>query len=510
MSDRSPWSVALASANLTVLVAGAWLVGHRLDHLEQRVEQRSAADRSPAEKAGAEAPVKVKRDPAPRADDAEKPDPAPGTLAAIEKKLHELSDNAYDQYSELMGDIHQIKQTTKQTQAAVRSLAQQIAKPGSAAGAWGLAPAKAPMTPELLAGYRAESESYGVRIEAGHVEVRGILNMSPNAAMPIEYFVTRWPDNGYETLVHVLGKLPMDEDLTTERLKGLMTAVYKGLVVAGFAEGENSGYDASKDPKNPTWVPPKGDIVYVGVRYSLHGKIHLARASDWVIDPTAGSVLPVDCFRFAGSRRQEDFETGDEMLTAEAGGLLVSVYRNPNTMIEIADPNNLNDNYRYNNLRIPKPMIAVLGKHEAQLDMVRDRADGSLRVLSIERDGKSAPLSKAPVLVIKRESGSFDEVPFQKATDAQGGYVVRDDAIKTSPEWHLRVDVEGKPLETTGLAPLYIDLVFSKTPIVPEGDGAIPLEPITPEAPPNGPHVEPAKSPSAMDGGSKVAPGDGK
>ena len=104
-------------------------------------------------------------------------------------------------------------------------------------------------------------------------------------------------------------------------------------------------------------------------------------------DNTIGAVLPVDCFRFAGSRRQEDFESGDDQLTAEAGGLLVSVYRNPTTMIEIADPNNLNDNYRYNNTRIPKPLIGVLGKHEALLDMVRDRGAGTLTVLALERDG---------------------------------------------------------------------------------------------------------------------------
>lgn len=493
MSDRSPWSIALSSATLTVVVAGAWIVGRRLDRLEELAEHRVAT----AAKPNPEASPTVARAAPARADDAEKAEPAPGTLAALEKRVQKLADDAYDQYSELMGDIHQIKQTTKQTQSAVRNLGQQISKPGSAVGAWGLAPLKSALTPELLAGYRAESESYGVKIEPGHVEVRGFLNMSPNTAMPIEYFVTRWPESGHETLVHVLGRLPMSEDLTPDRLKGLLTAVYKGLLVAGFAEGENSGYDATKDLKNPTWVPPKGDTVYVGVRYSLHGKVHLARASDWVVDPVAAAVLPLDCFRFAGSRRQEDFESGDEMLTAEAGGLLVSVYRNPTAMIEIADPNNLNDNYRYNNVRIPKPLIAVLGKHEALLDMVRDRVDGSLRVLSIERDGKTAPLAKAPVLLVKRESGAFVEVTFQPATDAQGGFIVRDEAIKTSPEWRVRADVEGKPVETTGFDPLYVDLVLSKTPIVPEGDGALPIEPITPEPKRD---IVP-KGPNGMDGG---------
>ena len=202
MTDRSPWSIALSSATLTVVVAGAWLVGNRLDRIEHLAERRLAG----GEKQSSDAPSK-RRDP--RGADADKAEPAAGTVASLEKKVQKLSEDAYDQYSELMGDIHQIKQTTKQTQSAVRNLAQQIAKPGSAAGAWGLAPAKAPLTPELLAGYRAESESYGVKIEAGRVEVRGFLNMSPNTAMPIEYFVTRWPESGHETLVHVLGKLPI-------------------------------------------------------------------------------------------------------------------------------------------------------------------------------------------------------------------------------------------------------------------------------------------------------------
>lgn len=480
MTDRSPWTIALASANLTVLVAGAWLVGHRLDRIEELAQRRVA-------------PVERPSNPtAPRgrgADgDPEAAEPAPGSLASIEKRLVKLSEDSYDQLSDVRTDVHEMKRTLKQIQSGVRNLSQQVAKPGSPVGAWGLAPAKATLSPEILEGYRAEATSYGVRIEPGRVEVRGFLNMSPNTAMPIEYFVTRWPESGHETLVHVLGRVKVDEDMTPDRLKGVVTAVYKGLVVAGFGEGENSGYDVSKGVDKPTWIPPKGDVVHLGVRYSLHGKVHVARASDWVIDPAAGSVLPADCFRFAGSRRQEDFETGDEQLTAEAGGLLVSVYRNPTAMVEIADPGNLNDNYRYNNTRIPKPMIAVVGRREGLLDMVRDRDAGTLRVLSLERDGVSSPVGAAPVLLVKKDGGAFDEVAFSRGDDPVGGWIVRHDAIKTSPDWSVRVLVDGRPVETTGFEPLYLDLIFSKTPIVPEGDGARPLEPITPE-----PRVEPGR-----------------
>lgn len=486
MSDRSPWSIALATANLTVLVAAAWIVGSRLDHVERQTDKCVAA----LEKGAGRRDAAADR-PADRA--ADKAEPPAGTLAALEKKVGKLSDDAYDQYSETMGDLHELKRTSKQVLAAVRSLAQAIAKPGQPIGAWGLAaPAKAatPPTPEVLAAYRDAALAAGVKVEPGRVEVRGFLNMSPNAAMPIEYFVTRWPESGHETLVHVLGPVVMDDELTPDRLKGVVTGVYKGLVAAGFVEGQNSGYEAGPNPDKPTWVPPTGDTVYVGVRYSLHGKVHVARATDWVIDPAARSVLAPDCFRFAGSRRQDDFETGDEQLTSEAGGLVVSVYRNPTSMIEIAAPSNLNDNYRYNDARIPKPLIAVLGKHEAHLDMIRDRLDGSLRVLAIEKDGKSAPVAKAPVLLMKRESGAIDEIPFAKATDAEGGFVVRDARLKTSPEWRVRVEVDGQPVETTGFDPLYVDLILSKTPIVPEGDGALPIEPVpaepAPEAPANG------------------------
>ena len=499
MSDRSPWSIALATANLTVLVAAAWLVGSRLDHLEQATEKRvTALEKGGGRREGATVrPADVESKPANR--DADREPPA-GSLGSIEKNLSKLSDDAYEQYSEMMGDLHELKRTSKQLLAAVKGLAQAVAKPGQPIGTWTLAPpvtATTTPTPEVLAAYRDAAIASGVKISPGRVEVRGFLNMSPNAAMPIEYFVTRWPESGHETLVHVLGPFVMNEELTPDRLKGVITGVYKGLVVAGFVEGQNAGYEAGQNPEKPTWVPPTGDTVYVGVRYSLHGKIHVARATDWVIDPASRTVLAPDCFRFAGSRRQEDYDSGDEMLTSEAGGLLVSVYRNPTSMIEIAAPSNLNDNYRYNNARIPKPLIAVLGKHVARLDMLRDRGDGSLRVLSIEKDGKSTPLDQAPVLKVKRESGTIDEIPFTKATDATGGFVVHDAQLKTSPDWLVRVMIDGQPVETTGTDPLYVDLILSKTPIVPEGDGALPIEPLPADAP------EPGSDPKDAPPGGK-------
>jgi hypothetical protein len=483
MSDRSPWAIALATANLTVLIAGAWFVGSRLDRVEDAVARRPA---TPSERG------RPDRDPK---DDG--PPPAPGTLAALEKRVAKLSDDAYDQYSEIMSDLHELKRTTKQTQNAIRNLTQAVAKPGQPIGQWALAaPGQVPSA-EVLAAYRDAALAAGVKVEPGRVEVRGFLNMSPNAAMPMEYFVTRWPESGHETLVHVIGNVPKNEELTPDRLRGLITAVYKGLVVAGFREGRNSGYEAGADPDKPTWVPPTGDLVHVGVRYSLHGKVHLARASDWVIDPAARAVLPPDVFRFAGSRRQEDFDSGDEMLTAEAGGLLVSVYRNPTSMIEIAALSNLNDDFRYNDARIPRPLVAIVGKTPQRLDMVRDRRGGSLTVLGMGADGAFAPLPKAPVLKIRRDSGEIVAVPFARAASLPTAWIAKDDGLKTSPEWRVEVEVDGAPVETSGFEPLYVDLILSKEPIVPEGDGAAPLEPIPADAPRTDAPKDPAGGPPA-------------
>jgi hypothetical protein len=175
--------------------------------------------------------------------------------------------------------------------------------------------------------------------------------------MPIEYFVTRYPEASHETLVHVLGNLEF-ESLREEpyrALEGIATALYKAMVVAGFREGEPSHPDPDSDPKQPKWILATGDTVYVYVRYERDGKTHLARATDWVLeDPESGPTLPEDCFRFTGSLRGENPDTGDEFLAAEQMGLLVSVWPNPRALVEIALESSLKNNYTYNFARIPK------------------------------------------------------------------------------------------------------------------------------------------------------------
>jgi hypothetical protein len=258
----------------------------------------------------------------------------------------------------------------------------------------------------------------------------------------------------------------------------VVTAVYKGLVAAGFMQGTPSSWkgDPADPERKPEWVPPKGDPVYVGVRYSLHGKTHLARATDWVVDPSIKNVLPVDAFRFTGSTRIEDWQTGDEQLSAEASGLVVSVYRNPSTLVEIALPSNVNDAYTYNHQRIPRPAVLLLDGG-GRVDTLRDPLVGELVVLGRIDGPRVTPLEKAPVLLVRGDDDVPKEMPFRKADAPAGAWVLRDPALKRSG-WSLKVDLGGKTVESVGFDPLLLELVFSKTPIVPEGDGALPVEPV--------------------------------
>lgn len=474
MNDRSPWLVALGTANLLFLVAAAFLVRGRLERIESRID-------------GVEAKKEPRRDAPPRSatgptrggavegsatdGDAAAPPAAGGaTDAEVLKRLAKLSDDAYDYYDRLAADVHEIKRTGKQVDANVRRMKSFLTAPGQPAGEWALFPADKPLTPEATEIYRRDAAGWGVKVEEGRVEVRGFLNMSPWTTMPIEYFVTRWPEAGHETLLHVLGPAPVDDALTPDRLKGLVTSIYKGLVLAGFKQGAHSRLDppAPGEPDRPRWVAPTGDVVYVGVRYQLRGEVHVARATDWVIDPSTRAVLPEDAFRFTGSLRQDDHDSGDEQLTAEAGGIVVSVYNDPNAVLEIALASNLDNRYQYHHARIPKPALLRM-KDGALLDCVRDRAANALTVTAREHDGKRTPLETAPVLVTRKaEGGEPEEVPFQKTAD--GWRVVHPSMAKG--DWRVRLGRGEAAVESTGYEPLYVDLILSKTPIVPQGDGA--------------------------------------
>jgi hypothetical protein len=483
MNDRTSWLLALATANLVVLLAGAWLIDRRLHTVEQKTADLQAA---PGEK------QKPGRPPPPKEGE-----------ESLREQITKLGNDSYDQYSEIKSDLYELRQGMTRVQAGLRRVNAAVAKPGQPGGAWNLAPAGDPLPPETLASYRRDAEAMGVRIEDGRVEVRGFLNMSPDRSYPIEFFVTRWPESGHETLIHVVGSWQHDPSAGSDALKGLVTAIYKGLLVAGFTPGEPSGFVPPPDPKKGrgVWIPPKGDVVYLGVRYRLRGKVHVARASDWVIDPAGESptVLPEDAWRFTGGLRMEDMRTGDEMLSAEASNKVVSVFQDWNTLVEIAVASNVDNAYQYNSQRIPRPeAIVVLGEPKDGLRLFArvERKEGTLTVMAVEKDGVPVTLSEPPVLVIEPaaetegEDGAkkpVAEVPFKKA---EGGdlFTVHHEELQNrrgfGAQVKLRVTIDGKPRVSTGAEPLYLDLILSKTPIVPEGDGAKPVERIEMEGAP--------------------------
>jgi hypothetical protein len=482
MNDRS-WLLALATANLVVLLAGAWLIDRRLHAVEQKTAQARAAT-------------------------AEKPRPARPTPPkegeeSLRDQIVKLGNDSYDQYSEIKSDLYELRQGMTRVQAALRRVNAAVAKPGQPGGQWNLAPAGDALPPETLAAYRRDAEAMGVRIGDGLVEVRGFLNMSPDRSYPIEFFVTRWPESGHETLIHVVGSWQYDPSAGSDALKGLVTAIYKGLIVAGFVPGEPSGFVPAPDPKKGrgTWIPPKGDVVHLGVRYRLRGKTHVARASDWVVDPAGETptVLPEDAWRFTGGLRMEDMRTGDEMLSAEASSKVVSVFQDWNTLVEIAVASNVDNAYQYNGQRIPKPeTIVVLGEPKEGLRLFArlDRREGTFTVTAVEKDGAALALAEPPVLVVEPapesegEDGAkkpVEEVPFSRG---EGGdlFVVRHEELQNRRSFGrqvtIRAKVDGRTVVSTGTEPLYLDLILSKTPIVPVGDGAKPLERIEIEGEP--------------------------
>ena len=113
-------------------------------------------------------------------------------------------------------------------------------------------------------------------------------------------------------------------------------------------------------------------------------------------------------------------------------------------------------------------------------------------------EGKKIEISEEDVdSTIKRlqdQGGRYDDVTGRAV---QTGDLVQVDYEGT---------IDGQPVETTGFDPLYVDLIFSKTPIVPEGDGALPLKAIPPEPRTDAPAMDGAgmgAAPSAPPGGVK-------
>ena len=98
MTDRTSWLLALATANLVVMLAGAWLIDRRLQGVE-----RAAAASAPA------APGDAART---------RPGPARGgdargegarTPTELEKAVSQLGVDSYDQYSEIKNDLYELR-----------------------------------------------------------------------------------------------------------------------------------------------------------------------------------------------------------------------------------------------------------------------------------------------------------------------------------------------------------------------------------------------------------------
>jgi hypothetical protein len=333
--------------------------------------------------------------------DAPPGDPLQGTdLVAkthhVIERLQQMEGEAYEYYTDLSGDLFAIKREVSQLKSTLRQVVQGLGRStaGGLGFGWGLKPRGAPIGGEVLQRYREDAEKAGVKVEEGRVTVRGFLNFSPRADMPIEYFVTRFPEAGHETLVHLIGNKDLEAlaENPYGQLKGLPTALYKGLVAAGFQEGEPTHPDPASDPRNPRWILATGDTVYLAVRYEREGKTHVALATDWVRDPGTDAVLPIDAFRFTGSLRGEDPDTGDELLASEGVGLLVTVWPEATALVQVALESSLRNDYAYHFSRIPKPE----GEAPLYLDVifsktpVKPEGEGAL---PIERP---APMGSAP------------------------------------------------------------------------------------------------------------------
>lgn len=339
MASKLALSVSVSA--LILALGGFFAVLQRLKGVEEAIQQRPVAP----------APARPAPDTPPETGTAKR-------LDWIVEKLQQIEDDAYGYQIENGKEFYELQTALRQVKATLRRIVQGLGEGtgGRIQIGWGLAPRGAPLDEATARAYEAEAEKFGIEVQEGEVRVRGLLNFSPKVEMPIEYFVTRYPNAAHETLVHLLGnkEIPPPETNPYTVLRGLATALYKGMLAAGFEQGEPSHPVPNPDGRNPDWALATGDVVYVGVRYERNGEEHIALATDWVIDPQAESVLPIDAFRFGGSARGEDPDTGDELLAAESLGLLVSVWPNAAALVEVALDSSLRNDYTYNFSRIPK------------------------------------------------------------------------------------------------------------------------------------------------------------
>lgn len=282
--------------------------------------------------------------------------PADDVLSKLDwliERATEADSNHYDYYMDLSKSLYELGQTLKHMQHALLRM-----KEGMAAQGWiapPLPPRGVPLTVEQRTAALADAARFGIEVAPGRVTCRGFLNQ-PDPKMPIEYFATLFPEAGHETLVHFLGSQTIEEVRNRGRaaVQGLPTALYKALLVAGFEEGEPGHPGPEVDGKPREWELPTGDTVYLYVRHQAEGSEALSRATDWMLDPATEAVFPEDSFKFTGSFRGPNPETGEEMLGAEFVGLLISVQPMRSALLEVALQTAVKNNYRYNFDKIPR------------------------------------------------------------------------------------------------------------------------------------------------------------
>ena len=322
-------------------------VRQRLAKVERDLQAREAVEAQPKRPAaGTEDPLATK--------DVQK------KLDWMIEKLEEVHTQVYEGVIDLESEMYQVRQDLGRVKIRVSRILEGLRESGDFSGFQSSLPEpKKPLTMEQRKAYKAEAEAWGIKVKDGVVVARGLLNGEQDRAYPIEYFMTRYPEAGHETLVHLLGNASLEDwaEPPFPNLTGLVTALYKGLLAAGFTEGKFSHPEReAKEPfEQVPWVLATGDSVYMYVRWKdADGKLAFARATDWMLDPKTEAVLPEDCFKFTGSLRVEHRETGDEMLLSEARGFVVSAYPDRAALIEVALQSVIGGHLAYNWSRLPK------------------------------------------------------------------------------------------------------------------------------------------------------------
>ena len=331
------------------------------------------------------------------------------------EKLEEIHTQVYEGVIDLESEMYQVRQDLGRVKVRVTRILDGLRESGDFGGfSSSLPEPKKPLTLEQRKAFKAEAAKWGIKVSDGLVIARGLLNGEQDRAYPIEYFMTRYPEAGHETLVHLLGNATLEDwkEPPFPKLHGLVTAMYKSLLAAGFTEGKFS--HPERQPKEPfeavPWILATGDTVYMYVRWKDDdGNTVLARATDWMLDPNTETVLPEDCFKFTGSMRVEHRETGDEMLLSEARGFVVSAYPDRAAMVEVALESVVGGHLAYNWSRLPKHKRVTVEGEDGQ------EAREFLEPFYVDLIFSRTPLTKEALEELENRTGA----PAAKDDDAK-------------------------------------------------------------------------------------------